>query len=539
MPTSGSAERRRQDGLRMWAGVLLIIIGVAVLIGWTWDVFLLTTLAVGFTPMKPITAVGLVAVGVMLLYAAPSRLQGRRPSVSVLLAFAVAAVGLEQVSEQVSQHALGRGPLPLFETTFFADQLARQGQSARMAISTAIGFVMIGIGMVFGLSRYPSVGRVAAMATVVLGYGGALGYLYEARNIYSFQGELGMAPHTAVGMFIGGVGVLVAIDSPLVKRLLTDKRPSAVLLRRVLPFAAFGLPMIGFVRLRAQRGGLMDFPVGLSAMVASSVALVGFTAWRAATEVDELNRKLEDALESTGEANIELEARVLQRTAELSDAFELQARALSDNQALLRELHHRVKNNLQVMSSLMSFQAEQHPAGSARDGFVAAQSRVHAIAAVHDQLFEVGQFAEIDLTAYAENILTDVAIAFDATDRKIGWSVSGEPLPLPADIALPCALIVSELVTNAFKHAFVGRSTGRISVRIERGPGGSCFLAVSDDGVGLEISDELPTRPKLGLDLVNTFIEQIDGDMRVYVDSGTTVTVAFELPAVIEPASLL
>ena len=142
-----------------------------------------------------------------------------------------------------------------------------------------------------------------------------------------------------------------------------------------------------------------------------------------------------------------------------------------------------------------------------------------------------------------------VTVALHVTDAVMTWmpfdrvAENDPPLRLPADIALPCALIVSELVTNAFKnafeHAFVGRSSGRVSVRIEGGPGGSCSLVVSDDGVGLEISDELPTRPKLGLDLVNTFIEQIDGNMRVYVDSGTTVTVAFELPAVIEPASLL
>ena len=141
----------------------------------------------------------------------------------------------------------------------------------------------------------------------------------------------------------------------------------------------------------------------------------------------------------------------------------------------------------------------------------------------------------------AEPVLPATSI----TDAMMTWmpfdrvAENDPPLSLPADIALPCALIVRALVTDAFEHAFVGRSSGRVSVRIEGGPGGSCSVVVSDDGVGLEISDELPTRPKLGLDLVNTFIEQIDGNMRVYVDSGTTVTVAFELPAVIEPAVLL
>ena len=312
MLTRGLVERRHQDGLRILAAVMLIVIGVAVLIGWIWDVFLLTTLVWGYAPVKPISAVGMVAVGIMLLCAAPSRPLPWRLSVSALLAFAIAVLALEQLGE----HALGRSTV--IDTTLFAAAIARHHQTGQMTVTTAIGFGMIGVGVLAGLSPYPRIGRATAMAAVVLGYGGALGYVYEAKSLYFFGGNSVISPQSALAIFIGGAGVLFVIDSPLVNRLFTDERPGAVLLRRVLPFAVFGLPAIGWVRLLAQRRGLLDLAVGVAVMVISSVALVGLATWRAANDIDALDDERADALDGLLQANAELEARVLQRTVELS-----------------------------------------------------------------------------------------------------------------------------------------------------------------------------------------------------------------------------
>jgi len=200
------------------------------------------------------------------------------------------------------------------------------------------------------------------------------------------------------------------------------------------------------------------------------------------------------------------------------------AEALAANETLLREVHHRVKNNLQVVSSLLRLQVRKLAPGAARDALQDCEGRVQSIAAFYERL-HCSQGAGVDALTY----LRDVArSALDAGGREgVTCEFSGTTFAVHADAAVPCGLIVNELLTNALKHAFPGGRTGRVRVRTEV-EGARVRVEVSDDGVGL--APEALARSSLGLRLVRSLANQLGGELEtVAADAGATFRVEFPL----------
>lgn len=198
--------------------------------------------------------------------------------------------------------------------------------------------------------------------------------------------------------------------------------------------------------------------------------------------------------------------------------------ALAANETLLREVHHRVKNNLQIVSSLLRLQLRKLPPGAARDALQDCEGRVQSIATFYERLHG-GQGAGVDALTY----LRDVArSALDAGAREgVTCEVSGGTFAVHADAAVPCGLIVNELLTNALKHAFPGGRAGHICVRTAV-EGGRVRVEVSDDGVGL--GPEALARSSLGLRLVTSLANQLGGRLEaVATDVGARFRVEFPL----------
>jgi two-component sensor histidine kinase len=227
--------------------------------------------------------------------------------------------------------------------------------------------------------------------------------------------------------------------------------------------------------------------------------------------------------------NARLYSAVQQQLVERERAEKLILESLHEKEVLLKEIHHRVKNNLQVIYSLLSLQAQyaydEHALEVLRD----SQNRIRSMALIHEKLYQSANLADIDFGEYLRTLSAQLHRSYSTRDRTVRLVVDTAPIRLPLDMALPCALIASELIANALKHAFVGRQEGVLRIRICGRPGGMVELEVADDGVGMPkslVSDKSgPTT--LGMQLVGGLVKQLDGSMEVTNGAGTRFLVSF------------
>jgi PAS domain S-box-containing protein len=200
---------------------------------------------------------------------------------------------------------------------------------------------------------------------------------------------------------------------------------------------------------------------------------------------------------------------------------------LHERDVLLREVHHRVKNNLQLICSMHSLQARA-ASGDARIQLEEAQRRIQSIALVHERISAQATFAEIDFVAYVRDATQMVQHAtFDPEQVRV--AVLGDPVRLSVDQAIPCGLLISELVTNSFKHAFPGHRTGQVEVEMLELPAGKLRVSVRDDGVGLPDSVDLRRPRTTGLDLVLALAQQLGAKLEHMPGTGTRLDVEFQI----------
>lgn len=199
------------------------------------------------------------------------------------------------------------------------------------------------------------------------------------------------------------------------------------------------------------------------------------------------------------------------------------AARVREREALVREVHHRVKNSLQLISSIFNLQSDDADArGQAllRD----AQARVHAIAAVHEKLDGAHLAGEVDFAEYLRSVAGGLVRAFAGNGVTI--TTAAPRVSLPLDRAVPCGLLVNELLTNALKHAFVGRAGGDVRVEVAE-DGDVVTVTVADDGVGLASGIEVDRPRSVGFGLVKTLVRQLGGTMTIAREGGTRISVGF------------
>ena len=189
----------------------------------------------------------------------------------------------------------------------------------------------------------------------------------------------------------------------------------------------------------------------------------------------------------------------------------------AEKDVLLREIHHRVKNNLQVTSSLLLMQAAKFGDPEVQAAFYETQERLRSIALVHETLYQAETAAHIDLRTYVRRLVEGVADTYGATARGIAVSVEVEPVTVSLERAVPLALVLTEVVTNAFKHAFPGAG-GHVAVSAARRDGG-LELCVHDDGRGMAEGAEAGV--SLGLTLIRALASQLDATIAFRNDGGT------------------
>jgi PAS domain S-box-containing protein len=190
--------------------------------------------------------------------------------------------------------------------------------------------------------------------------------------------------------------------------------------------------------------------------------------------------------------------------------------SLEEKVVLLREIHHRVKNNMQVVTSLLQLQSGYLYDPRDAEIFKECQARIHAMSLVHDRLYRSGNLATIDFSAHLRELTALISRGQSNTPDRIRLVVECDPVEVNLDTAIPLGLIAAELITNAFKHAFADRSDGGIiTVRLTRSEGQRCTLSVQDDGVGLPDGFEPEKARSLGLRLIRALSGQLRGELSI------------------------
>lgn len=201
--------------------------------------------------------------------------------------------------------------------------------------------------------------------------------------------------------------------------------------------------------------------------------------------------------------------------------------SLREKEVMIKEIHHRVKNNLQVISSLLSLQSGQLKDDAIRTLFDESQHRIRSMALVHESLYRSEDLAQVDFRRYVETLADSLVDSYRMPGAAIKVDFDLEPISFSIDHAVPCGLILNELISNALKHAFPQQAAGRITIELRSLTDGRVRLAVADDGRGIPESFEIENVASLGMRIVRNLTEQLRGAIHIERGNGLTVAVQF------------
>jgi two-component sensor histidine kinase len=204
--------------------------------------------------------------------------------------------------------------------------------------------------------------------------------------------------------------------------------------------------------------------------------------------------------------------------------------SLAEKEALLKEIHHRVKNNLQIVSSLLYLQEDAMEDPKGVEILRESQNRVKSMALIHEQLYGTADLAKIDFGRYVHSLTANLFDAYGIDPACLRLDIKADDISLGVDMAVPCGLIVNELVSNAIKHAFPQTTGGTIEIVIRILKAGQMEIVVADDGIGLVATPDATDTHSLGLRLIDTLTTQLDGTLTVGTEKGTRFSIIMNIP---------
>lgn len=201
--------------------------------------------------------------------------------------------------------------------------------------------------------------------------------------------------------------------------------------------------------------------------------------------------------------------------------------ALKEKEVLLSEIHHRVKNNLQIIDSLIGLQSENMTSDNVLAAFKESQNRVRSIAMIHQILYESHDFSEVEIATVISGLVDNLIQSYGTDLRQIAMDLDLAKVQLPIDKSIPLGLIVNELVTNTLKHAFPHGRIGRLNIILKMAEAGTITLIIEDTGVGIAEDFNIEESSSLGLHLVQTLVDQLGGSLNIQRKDPTRFHIVF------------
>ncbi len=206
--------------------------------------------------------------------------------------------------------------------------------------------------------------------------------------------------------------------------------------------------------------------------------------------------------------------------------------SLTEKETLLKEIHHRVKNNLQIISSLLNLQANRTDDENLKRIMNEAKNRISSMALIHQKIYQSGNLSSVDFQAYIGQMVQSIDANFNNEKKKITQHIDTHGIALDIDTSIPLGLIINELLTNSYKYAFDGRSSGTITISLKEKNAEELELHVSDDGKGLPAGFDPGSLNSLGVKLVKGLASQVKGTVRFESNQGTHCFIDFKKPQV-------
>lgn len=200
--------------------------------------------------------------------------------------------------------------------------------------------------------------------------------------------------------------------------------------------------------------------------------------------------------------------------------------SISEKEILLKEIHHRVKNNMQIISSLLNLQSKSINDEKIMHLFKESQNRVKSMALIHEKLYAESNFAKIDISSYIWSLANYLFRNFSDLSENIKLEINTEKIMLDIDSAIPCGLIINELVTNSIKYAFPDKTSGKITISFKQQKNHN-ILTIKDNGIGIPAEIDINNISTLGYDLVNALTDQLHGSLELNRSAGTEVKITF------------
>jgi PAS domain S-box-containing protein len=203
--------------------------------------------------------------------------------------------------------------------------------------------------------------------------------------------------------------------------------------------------------------------------------------------------------------------------------------SLKEKDILLGEIHHRVKNNLQIVRSLLDLQSSQVEDVAVVAMFRESQNRITSMSLIHQSLYESKDFARVDFRGFLDALVPALISSYRVGPDRVSLSINSTDVQLPINAAIPCALVVNELISNALKHAFPNGLSGRISINLAHNGDNEVMLSVADDGIGIPKAFDIAQAATLGLQLVSVLVEQLGGRFKMQRANPTCFTLYFPI----------
>ena len=200
--------------------------------------------------------------------------------------------------------------------------------------------------------------------------------------------------------------------------------------------------------------------------------------------------------------------------------------SLAEKEVIIKEVHHRVKNNMQVISGFLQLQSTFTDDPAAAEMLAECQRRVRSMALVHEKLYQSRELGFINVAEYIRSLVNELQESY-VVQADIAFEVDVESVNINLDIAIPCGLIINELLTNALKYAFRTKPSGKISLALHLSPDHNFHLRVCDDGTGLPANFDLASTTTLGMQLVQVLVRQLGGTIAITSTQGTCFDIVF------------